>query len=639
MNSSSTILVVDDNEPARYALRRMLQLHGYTVHEAATGAETLRAAEKNPDLIILDVHLPDLNGYEVCRRLKAAPKTSSIPVLHLSATFADSESRSEGLEQGADGYLTYPVEERELVANVEAILRARRAERLAREQSELLRVTLASIGEGVIATDLRQNVTFLNPVARVLTAWREDGAVGKPICDVLRLVDEETRQPVENPGTRALRGEAAGTIVSRVLLINRDGNERPIDASASPIRDAEGNIFGAVVIFRDITESRQVEASLRESNRHKDEFLAMLAHELRNPLAPISNAVHVLNAISSQEPAAVEARALIERQVEHLVRLVDDLLDVSRLTRGLIKLQKGPVDLATVVARAVESSRPLIEARRHVLDINLPDRPLPIHADAVRLAQVLLNLLNNAAKYTPEGGRIVLKVEPTNDEPPKARVSVRDTGMGIPAPMLPKIFDLFTQLERTIDRADGGLGIGLTLVRRLTELHDGSVSVSSPGVGQGAEFAVVLPLASAAQHVDDMPSEEGPEVPPRITTRRILVVDDNRDSTESLAMLLRLFGNDVRTAHDGRQALAIASSYLPELILLDLGLPGMSGFDVAKQVRTLPGLTKVTIVALTGYGTDQDRAQSRAAGFNAHFIKPVDITALQELLLNPALAS
>lgn len=633
MNGSTTILVVDDNEPSRYTLRRMLQSQGYSVLEAATGAETFVAAQQNPDLIILDVRLPDLNGYEVCRRLKSAPATASIPVLHLSATFADSESRAEGLEKGADGYLTYPVEPRELVANVEALLRTRRAERLAREQSELLRLTLASIGEGVIATDQRGVVAIFNPVAQELTGWKDREAIGKSVVDVLALIDESTRQAVENPAMLALRGESTA-LACPVLLVGRDGKEVPIEHSASPIRVADGVVVGAIIIFRDVSERRGVETALRESNRHKDEFLAMLAHELRNPLAPIRNAIEVLNVISSQAPDAIEARALIERQIEQLVRLVDDLLDVSRITRGLITLQKEPTDLRTVLSRAVESSRPLIDSRKHVLEINIPQRPLPVSADIVRLAQVFLNLLNNAAKYTPEGGRIVLTVEVVPGDPPQARVSVRDTGMGIPETMLPKVFELFTQLERTIDRADGGLGIGLTLVRRLAEMHGGAVSVTSPGPGQGSVFSVTLPLRDAAPISPDVtPDETTPERPPS-PARRILVVDDNRDSTDSLAMLLRLYGHDVRTSYDGRQSLTIAASYRPNLILLDLGLPGISGFEVAKQMRSLPGLADVAIVALTGYGTDQDRAQSNAAGFNAHFVKPIDLTALRELLVS-----
>jgi PAS domain S-box-containing protein len=635
MDAPLTILVVDDTEATRYTLTRILRAEGFVVHEAATGEDALREAKLRPDLVILDVRLPDANGYDICRRLKADSKTAGIPVLHLSATFADSESRSEGLEQGADGYLTYPVERRELVATVRSILRARRAERLAREQSELLRVTLASIGDAVIATDVDGQITFLNTVAETLTGWDARAAVGMPIDRIYRILQEGTRQPAAGPADRISGNGAAGS-KNQFMLIARDGAERPIEDSADPIRDADGNVVGIVVVFRDIAERRRAESALLESNRHKDEFLAMLAHELRNPLAPIRSAIQVLRIIGSQEPPAEEARALIERQVEQLARLVDDLLDVSRITRGLIRLKKEVVDVSTIVSGAVESSRPLIDARRHALRVELPDEALLVEADRVRLAQVLMNLLNNAAKYTPEGGSIALTVKRIGDAPGQVSIKVRDSGMGIPAEMLPRVFDLFTQAERTLDRAEGGLGIGLTLVRRLMELHGGTVRVSSPGPGQGSEFVIQLPVTERSAVEPQGPARTSER---RSQSRRILVVDDNRDSADSLATLLRLFGNDVRTSYNGRQALAVAAIYRPDLVLLDLGLPGMDGFEVARQMRSLPDQGGTLIVAMTGYGTEEDRRQTSAAGFNAHLVKPVDIETLQELLSSPELMS
>jgi CheY-like chemotaxis protein/two-component sensor histidine kinase len=319
---------------------------------------------------------------------------------------------------------------------------------------------------------------------------------------------------------------------------------------------------------------------------------------------------------------------MIERQVEHLVRLVDDLLDVSRISRGKINLQKEPVDVATIVTRAVESSRPLIESRRHDLQVTLPGEPMRVEADPTRMAQVMLNLLNNAAKYTPEGGKIWLTVEKIGSE---VVLRVRDTGMGIPREMLGKVFDLFTQVERTLDRAEGGLGIGLTLVRRLTEMHNGTVQAFSAGSGQGSEFVVRLPLlpdvAAAPAH------EPGGRKRARVAgMHRILVVDDNRDSADSLAMLLRLVGHDARTVHDGRQALVVAATYRPDLVLLDIGLPGMDGFSVARHMRSQPELAGVVLVALTGYGSEEDRRQAQAAGFNYHMVKPIHFGALQELL-------
>jgi PAS domain S-box-containing protein len=383
--------------------------------------------------------------------------------------------------------------------------------------------------------------------------------------------------------------------------------------------------------LRDVAERRQGEEALKEANRRKDEFLTMLAHELRNPLAPIRNALAIVQMRGQERRQAVrQAWAMIERQVECLVRLVDDLLDLSRISRGKIDLKKHPVDMAIIVARAVECSQPLIDARRHELQMMLPDEPMPVDADVTRMAQVLLNLLNNAAKYTPERGRIWLTAQKS---PSEIAVHVRDNGMGIPADILPRIFDLFVQAERTLNRADGGLGIGLTLVRWLTEMHGGRVEASSAGPGQGSEFVVRLPLLggqpAAVAPALAADSAKGGRT---FVKRRILVVDDNKDSADSLAMLLRLVGNDVRTVHDGRQALVVAEAYRPHLVLLDIGLPGLNGYEVARRLRAEPWIGNTTLVALTGYGGEDDRRRAEAAGFAYHMVKPVDFDALDKLL-------
>jgi CheY-like chemotaxis protein len=362
----------------------------------------------------------------------------------------------------------------------------------------------------------------------------------------------------------------------------------------------------------------------------------MLAHELRNPLAPIQNALQLVRrGNQEQRPEVREAHEIINRQVENMIRLVDDLLDVSRITCGKIQLQKECVDLAAIVARAIEGARPLIDARRHILDVKLPEEALTLEADPVRLAQVLWNLLNNAAKYTPEGGRIWLTAAKQQRE---VVVRVRDTGLGISAEMLPRVFDLFTQMERTLDRAEGGLGIGLTLVRRLTEMHGGTVKALSGGPGQGSEFVVRLPLAAddiLAMKAKDFSGRDERAGP--ASGNRILVVDDNRDSAESLAMLLRLFGNDVRTAYDGRLALEVATAYRPDMVLLDIGLPGMNGLEVCRRLRGQSKEPQPLIVAMTGYGQEEDRRRSEEAGFNAHLVKPVDLVALEQLLTRPEL--
>jgi signal transduction histidine kinase len=380
----------------------------------------------------------------------------------------------------------------------------------------------------------------------------------------------------------------------------------------------------------EIRERERTEDALREASRLKDEFLAMLAHELRNPLAPLRNALCILQMKEPPQPdVAREAVEMMTRQVEHLVRLVDDLLDVSRVTRGKINLQKERTDLATVVARAVESSRPLIDEHRHSLEVAVPDIPVPIDADAVRLSQVFLNLLNNAAKYTPRGGKIRLSVEVLDG---KAVIRVRDTGIGISAAMLPKIFDLFTQADRSLERTEGGLGIGLTLVKRLTEMHGGKVHAASAGPGQGSEFEVRLPVLTAPAKADPVKGSAKQRARVVSTRRRILIVDDNRDSANSLAILLRLLGNEVQTALGGQQALDDIPSFLPEVVVMDIAMPGLTGLEVARRVRDTPSLPQPLLVAVTGFGSEEDRRQALSAGFNAHLVKPLDLNALQTIL-------
>jgi PAS domain S-box-containing protein len=650
---NKTILAVDDSEANRYALVRMLRKAGYGVKEASTGADALRQAADQPDLIILDVNLPDLSGREVCRQLKADPATAAIPVLHLSASFVDSDNRAEGLEGGADGYLTYPVEPRELVANIEALLRARRAERDLRQSEAQFRLMVEGVKDhAIILLDTAGRVIAWNDGAQRLLGYTEAEILGQSAAVFLTAEDRKAGRHERELQEAAARCRAGNDL----WLARKDGSRFWATGTTTPLRDEAGKLCGFVQILRDWTERKELEEALRErarqlaeADRRKDEFLAMLAHELRNPLAPMRNALHVERLADPNPSAEVQAaRDLMERQLEQMVRLVDDLLDVSRITRGKIQLYKERVDLAAVLARAVESGRPVIEGRHHVLEVVLPREALPIEADTVRLAQVFLNLLTNAAKYTPEGGRIRLKA--AREISLKAglvaaaphgvvAVHVQDTGVGIAPEMLSRVFDLFTQVDRSLDRAAGGLGIGLTLVRRLTEMHGGTVEACSEGIGHGSDFAVYLPLAAAAVTGAETGQEAEAAQAGRSPQRRFLVVDDNRDSAESLAMLLRLLGNDVRTAYDGRLALEAATAYRPEVVLLDIGLPGLNGLEVCQRLRGTPGQHRTVIVAMTGYGRDEDRQRSRAAGFDAHLVKPVDLEALQELLASPELAA
>jgi signal transduction histidine kinase/ActR/RegA family two-component response regulator len=378
----------------------------------------------------------------------------------------------------------------------------------------------------------------------------------------------------------------------------------------------------------EIGERARAEAALLEADRHKDEFLAILAHELRNPLAPIRNAVEILRRAGSDPVALASVRELMERQVAQMARLIDDLLDLSRISHNRLQLRRDTVALRDVVESAIETSRPLMDERRHELTVELPDTPVWLHADLTRLAQVLVNLLNNSAKYTEPGGRIRLSARCEQSE---VLISVEDNGIGIPADMLPRVFDMFTQADRTLDHSRGGLGIGLTLVRRLVEMHAGKIEVRSVR-GQGTTFIIRLPVLSAPARVQP-PRAVEPHAP-GTSRQRVLIVDDNEDSALSLATLLDLSGNETRVAHDGLQAIGAADSTRPDVVLLDIGLPRRSGYEVARHIRAQPWGKSALLIAITGWGQDDDRRRSEEAGFDAHLVKPIDPVALERLLLN-----
>lgn len=360
-------------------------------------------------------------------------------------------------------------------------------------------------------------------------------------------------------------------------------------------------------------------AALQETDRRKDEFLAMLAHELRNPLAPIRTAVQLLRLQELGEEQQARARVVIERQVDHLVRLIDDLLDVSRITRGMITLHREPVLLASVVARAVETVRPAIDANRHELRVELPDELLTLECDKTRLVQVLANILHNSAKFTDPGGQVWLKVTRQGSQ---AVITVTDTGIGLPTEAADRIFDLFTQVHDKSERSQGGLGIGLALVRRLTEMHGGTVTARSGGVGCGTEVTVRLPVLAAETIVATAASSESKAFPQALR-RRVLVADDNRDAAESMGLLLQLAGHEVQIAYDGVEALAAAEAFNPEIVLLDLGMPRMDGFEVARQMRLRPWGRQTLLVAVTGWGQQHDRQRTAEAGFDVHLVKPI----------------
>ncbi len=417
-------------------------------------------------------------------------------------------------------------------------------------------------------------------------------------------------------------GEAVRTLGNVTLL------ERPVRLATlvSAVRTAIRARARQYQIRHYLAERARAEASLTLADQRKDEFLATLGHELRNPLAPLLTALHLLKTANIQEPIVSRVSAVMERQLNHLMRLVNDLLEVSRITRGLIEVQREPLDLASVVHSAIDTSRPILDAAGHQLSVELPTEPVTLYGDAVRLTQVLANLLTNAAKYTNAGGHIWIQVRKEGD---RAIVSVRDNGIGIAADQLASVFDMFTQVDRSSRRAQGGLGIGLTLVRSLVALHGGRVEARSEGLGSGSEFVVELPMVAVAGRI--LPSDESKTVG-QLPRRRILVVDDNRDAAESLGELLSALGAIVRVVHSGREALETLDSFAPDSVLLDIGMPDMDGYEVARKIRSTAEHGDVLLIALTGWGQEHDQRRSLAAGFDHHVVKPPDIDKLRDLL-------
>jgi two-component system, sensor histidine kinase len=453
-----------------------------------------------------------------------------------------------------------------------------------------------------------------------------------PDLDGLEFLAELTggsdRSPVPLVMLTGRGGESAA-----VQALKRGAHDYLVKGSYSPevLRRTVEDAIERVSIGREIERQRreleQLHEEVRESDNRKDEFLAMLAHELRNPLAPILNAVQVMKLRPDDRAAHGRMCEVVEQQVHHLRRLVDDLLDVSRIARGKIQLQPRRIDLASVVTLAAENARPSIERRRQELTLKLPHVPVSLEADPTRIEQVVVNLLGNASKYTDPGGTIVMEVAREGDG---VTISVRDNGIGISAEMLPKVFDLFAQSDQSLERSQGGLGLGLTLVRSLVQLHGGSVDVNSEGLGLGSEFLVRLPASGDAglPEIAAIAAEDSS----RGGSLKVLIVDDNVHAAESLALVVKLWDHDARVVHDGPGAIAMAEDYRPHVVLLDIGLPGMDGYSVAGKLRARPEFREILMIAMTGYGRDEDFRRSTSVGFDRHLVKPIDFDELQALL-------
>ncbi|WP_293391497.1 ATP-binding protein [Nevskia sp.] len=611
------IVLADDNADMRNYVKRLLS-ESCEVLAVGDGLDALQAIQRDkPDLVVSDVMMPGLDGFELLKALRADPATASIPLLLLSAR-AGEEARVEGLRAGADDYLTKPFRAQELVARVTSVLT------LASTRREALRVEaklkadrdsiLESINEGFLSIDPEWTITYANRAAEKLLAVQRADLLGGHFWTLYPALDDKVYAV-------AVRG-AMNARTAAVFDYYYEPWSRWFEVSVYPTTPG-----GISIYFRDATERKRTLMALHEADRRKDEFLATLAHELRNPLSPIRNAAEVLSLPSIGSREITVSTSIIQRQVQHMARLLDDLLDISRITRGKMELKKNHISIDSVIEAALESAGPLVKSRGHRLDVQRPRFDQDIDGDPVRLSQVLTNLLTNAAKYTDAPGRIALSASVSGND---LVFEVRDSGIGLTSEQLGGVFDMFSQVQSAKSRSEGGLGIGLTLVKGIVELHGGSIEASSPGLGRGSSFRVCLPIvrstAIAAQ------TEESPPLAPAAQALRVLIADDNRDAAESLAILLEIDGHEVRTAFTGREAIALAQELKPHIAFLDIGLPDISGYEVARALReTAAASHPIKLVAVTGWGQAEDKQNAVNAGFDLHFVKPASPDRLKRV--------
>jgi PAS domain S-box-containing protein len=590
------------------------------------------------DLILADYSLPAFDGIAALHL--ARDLRPEVPFIFVTGALGE-ELAIETLKNGATDYVLKHRLERLAPAVQRALREAReRTDRLKareelRESEERFRLLVESTEDyAIMSLDTVGKVVSWNPGAERTLGYPTEEIIGQSF-DLFFLPEDIA---AGKPARELSFAAETGRMADENWLVRRDGTRFWASGVTTSLRDAGGGLRGFAKILRDLSERKRLDEALRfraeqlaESDRRKDGFLAMLGHELRNPLAPIRNAAEVMRRHGLSDPTLRWVHGVIERQAGHLARLVDDLLDIARINQDKITLRRELVELAAVVRQAVETTRPQIEARRHTLTVTLPDETVWLDGDPTRLAQVLANLLNNAAKYTDEGGGIALRASATSNEAGTGgcvEIGVRDTGSGISAELMPRVFEPFIQADNSLARTQGGLGIGLTLVRRLTEMHGGRVEAFSDGPGKGSEFVVHLatrkrPVVASATRTDSEAGAGG---------RTVLVVDDNVDAAESLAMVLGLHGYHVRTKHDGESAIAAVQQEKPDAVVLDIGLPQMDGYEVARRLRSVPGGEQMLLIALTGYGQPEDKQRAEDAGFDFHLVKPVDPGMLEKLL-------
>jgi len=666
IDEKANILIVDDLPEKLLVFRTILEELGENLVMVRSGSDALREVlAREFAVILLDVNMPDIDGLETAKLIRQYKKSAHTPIIFITA-YADEMQTAQGYSLGAVDYILSPVRPDVLRSKVKVFVELWHMQQRTRAMAEAEAARHA-------AEEARRRANFLAHASRELGASLdlEHGMrrllelVVPHVCDVAAVSVEKEPGKYDTLGAPAAEFVPAPLASAlRTVLADKKTLELGADAGLSavicqPLQVGE-RLVGALALGyagreprdrdlleefagraamaldnaqlyrsleREIARSREAEEELQDANRRKDEFLAMLSHELRNPLAPIRNAVELMRRVGSSEARLIMARDVIDRQVTQLARLVDELLDVSRISQGKIVLKKEPLELAKVIAHSVETVRPMIDVREQRLTVEVGAGPVWVMGDFARLSQVVANLLNNASKYTPEGGRIRLAA---SAERGVATISVEDNGSGIEADLLPRVFELFVQGDRGLDRSQGGLGIGLTLVKRLVELHQGEVAAESAGAGKGAAFRVTLPCISAVQPQAATPAQ--PAASHEVYGRRVLVVDDNLDAAESTAAFLRLEGHEVKTVSDGNEALASVRVFAPHVIVLDIGLPGLDGYAVARQLRERGDTSHTLLVAMTGYGQREDRERAVASGFDYHFVKPTDPRLIQRAI-------
>lgn len=625
----ATVLIVDDNADMRDYVRRLLS-DRFRVETAADGQAALQLARATPHpaLILSDVMMPRLDGFGLLEALRNDPRTRDIPVILLSAR-AGPEARVDGFDVGADDYLIKPFSARELVARVSTHVRLSQLRRSALEQirasEERIRLAIEEAGMGTWDHDLRTDTLIWSRTLFDLMGYPTEDSGRAAYAQWSSRLHPAERESVE---TAYRTAKQTRTLFAREYRVIRadTGAVRWLRAFGRYLYDDLGAAVRSVGVMFDDTDRKLAEAALLEADRRKDEFLATLAHELRNPLAPIRNATRILDSPGLSVSQASWCRDVIKRQVGTMGMLLDDLLDIARISSSRLLLKKEHISLNSVIESAVETARPLIEARAHTLSLKLPTEPVIVNADPIRFAQVITNLLTNAAKYTDAGGRLELAVARANGH---VELAVKDNGIGLATEDCERVFEMFSQVDTAIARAQGGLGIGLALVRGLVELHGGKVWARSEGPGKGCEFLIRMPALSLGLGLASTPDAED-----RISAhrRRILVADDNRDGLQTLSMLLELEGHEVRTASTGLEALAVCAAWQPEVAILDIGMPELTGYEVAERIRREKWGASLTLVAVTGWGQEEQRRQARVAGFDHHLTKPIEPDALIRLL-------